>query len=146
VSIKSFQRASLFIASAVAIMLAAVPIAARAGHHHHDNCNGNSNCGSAKPPPPLHGPGSSHNPIVYHPVHGPGSSHNPIVRPPPHGSGSKPVVKTGNGTKRHCIPRGTVVHDHRDGKDCSYTAGNSRSYNQYLQCEGIHHGGHTPWC
>ena len=30
--------------------------------------------------PPLHGPGSSHYPIVYHPpVHGPGSSHNPIV-------------------------------------------------------------------
>ena len=32
--------------------------------------------------PPLHGPGSSHNPIIYHPVHGPGSSHNPIVRCP----------------------------------------------------------------
>ncbi len=32
--------------------------------------------------PPLHGPGSSHNPIVKHPpVHGPGSSHNPIVVP-----------------------------------------------------------------
>jgi hypothetical protein len=33
--------------------------------------------------PPLHGPGSSHNPIIYHPVHGPGSSHNPIVYHPP---------------------------------------------------------------
>ncbi len=32
--------------------------------------------------PPLHGPGSSHNPIIKHPpVHGPGSSHNPIVVP-----------------------------------------------------------------
>jgi hypothetical protein len=31
------------------------------------------------PRPPLHGPGSSHNPIIYHPVHGPGSSHNPII-------------------------------------------------------------------
>ena len=32
--------------------------------------------------PPLHGPGSSHNPIIKHPpVHGPGSSHNPIVAP-----------------------------------------------------------------
>lgn len=30
----------------------------------------------------LHGPGSSHNPTVYHPLHGPGSSHNPIVRSP----------------------------------------------------------------
>ena len=30
--------------------------------------------------PVLHGPGSSHNPIVQHPpLHGPGSSHNPIV-------------------------------------------------------------------
>ena len=27
----------------------------------------------------VHGPGSSHNPIIFHPVHGPGSSHNPIV-------------------------------------------------------------------
>src|SRR5690348_3876591 len=34
--------------------------------------------------PPVHGPGSSHNPIVYHPVHGPGSSHNPIVYHPVH--------------------------------------------------------------
>src|ERR1700730_10220319 len=33
--------------------------------------------------PPLHGPGSSHNPIIYHPVHGPGSSHNPIIYNPP---------------------------------------------------------------
>jgi hypothetical protein len=32
---------------------------------------------------PLHGPGSSHNPIVLHaPLHGSGSSHNPIVVPP----------------------------------------------------------------
>ena len=28
---------------------------------------------------PVHGPGSSHNPIVYRPVHGQGSTHNPIV-------------------------------------------------------------------
>jgi hypothetical protein len=44
--------------------------------------------------PPLHGPGSSHNPIVYHPVHGPGSSHNPIVFHPVHGPGSShnPIV------------------------------------------------------
>lgn len=33
-------------------------------------------------PGPVHGPGSSHNPIVRHPpLHGPGSSHNPIVVP-----------------------------------------------------------------
>jgi hypothetical protein len=29
----------------------------------------------------VHGPGSSHNPIVRYPVHGPGSSHDPIVCP-----------------------------------------------------------------
>jgi hypothetical protein len=46
--------------------------------------------------PPLHGPGSSHNPIVAHgPLHGPGSSHNPIIQHPPlHGPGSShnPIV------------------------------------------------------
>ena len=30
---------------------------------------------------PVHGTGSSHDPIVYHPVHGTGSSHNPIINP-----------------------------------------------------------------
>jgi len=46
----------------------------------------------------LHGPGSSHNPIVFHPVHGPGSSHNPIVFHPVHGPGSShnPIV---------CLPK-----------------------------------------
>jgi hypothetical protein len=33
-------------------------------------------------PPPVHGPGSSHNPIINHPLHGPGSSHNPIISHP----------------------------------------------------------------
>jgi hypothetical protein len=47
----------------------------------------------AQTQPPLHGPGSSHDPIVYHPVHGPGSTHNPIVR----------------------SPGKTVVRDHRKG-------------------------------
>jgi hypothetical protein len=130
VSIKSYQLASLCAVSSIAILLAAASSAASAGHNRHDNCNGN--CGSATPRPPLHGAGSSDKPIVRPPLHGPGTSHNPIVK--------------SGGTKRHCIQRGTVVHDHRNGKDCSYTAGNSRSYSRYLQCEGIHHGGHTPWC
>jgi hypothetical protein len=45
--------------------------------------------------PPLHGPGSSHNPIVKRPpVHGPGSSHNPVVKRSVHGPGSShnPIV------------------------------------------------------
>lgn len=66
--------------------------------HHHPMMAGSR--------PPLHGPGSSHNPIVYHPVHGPGSSHNPIV------------AKPGNS-----LAPGTVVRDHRNGKDCSYVVG-----------------------
>ncbi|HKS87115.1 MAG TPA: hypothetical protein VJR71_16680 [Pseudolabrys sp.] len=45
-------------------------------HHHHHKMAGFG---------PLHGPGSSHNPIidhpVHHPIHGPGSSHNPVVVP-----------------------------------------------------------------
>ena len=47
-------------------------------------------------PPRLHGPGSSHNPIIRDPVHGPGSSHNPIVKHPVHGVGSShnPIVTT----------------------------------------------------
>ena len=45
---------------------------------------------------PVHGPGSSHNPIIRDPVHGPGSSHNPIVKHPVHGVGSShnPIVTT----------------------------------------------------
>jgi hypothetical protein len=78
---------------------------------HRDNNKSNAN------PPPLHGPGSSHNPIVYHPVHGPGSSHNPIVN-----TGSKWL-------------RGTVVHDHRNGKNCSYTVGDRNSSIRYHRCE-----------
>ncbi|MBV8836300.1 MAG: hypothetical protein JO000_07165 [Alphaproteobacteria bacterium] len=35
---------------------------------------------------PVHGPGSSHNPIVRRPKHGRGSSHNPILA-------TKPVVR-----------------------------------------------------
>ena len=31
---------------------------------------------------PVHGSGSSHNPIIVQPVHGPGSSHNPVIQNP----------------------------------------------------------------
>lgn len=72
---------------------------------------------------PVHGPGSSHNPIVYHPVHGPGSSHNPIV------------VSTSK------YPPGTVVRDHRNGKNCQYTVGDSASISAYNKCEYGYSGG-----
>ena len=75
--------------------------------------------------PPLHGPGSSHNPIVYHPVHGPGSSHNPIVS------------KSGG----NALPNGTVVRDHRNGKNCSYVVGNCGSIRAYRACEGLPYQG-----
>ena len=77
-------------------------------HHHHRTMSGKA---------PLHGPGSSHNPIVYHPVHGPGSSHNPIVapvtvvrdhrRPPPHYHRPLPYCSQQRTTE--CKP----VRDHR---------------------------------
>jgi len=39
---------------------------------------------------PVHGPGSTHNPVIAHgPLHGPGSTHNPIIAHGPlHGPGS----------------------------------------------------------
>ena len=43
---------------------------------------------------PVHGQGSSHNPIVYHPVHGQGSTHDPIV----------------HRTKPRITPRGWASH------------------------------------
>ena len=50
--------------------------------------------GSAYAGDPVHGNGSSHNPIIVHPVHGPGSSHNPIIVHPVHGLGSShdPII------------------------------------------------------
>jgi hypothetical protein len=68
---------------------------------------------------PVHGPGSSHDPIVYRPVHGPGSSHNPIV-----------VTSTGKNP-----PPGTVVRDHRNGRDCQYIVGDYASFQAYHYCE-----------
>lgn len=131
VPVKLSKLIGVAAASAVAVLLlGASSGAALAGHHHHHHCD---NCGSgsnqnpiiAQPgsglvnpgPPPLHGPGSSHNPIVYHPVHGLGSSHNPIVN-----TGSK-------------WPPGTVVHDHRNGKNCSYTIGDRNSSIRFHRCE-----------
>jgi hypothetical protein len=78
---------------------------------------------------PLHGEGSSHNPIVHHPVHGYGSSHNPIV-----------TTRRGGGrcsSPGGYLACGTVVHDHRNGKNCSYVAGEYGTYAQYRKCEGM---------
>jgi len=81
-------------------------------------------------------------PVTSKPVlHAPGYN-----RDLKHGASHKVGVKTDSG-KRNCIKRGTVVHDHRGGKDCSYVAGDSHSYSRYLRCEGSTHGGGlTPWC
>ena len=70
-------------------------------HHHHHRGNGPGGLGK------VHGPGSSHNPIVYHPVHGPGSSHNPIIAP-------TTVVRDHRGRSHSpVIPPGSVINDHR---------------------------------
>lgn len=86
-------------------------------HHHHHHGSGPFGTG------PVHGPGSSHNPIVYHPKHGPGSSHNPIIAPvtvvrdhrrPPsrarHGGGSR-YLMCQRGILKYCSP--DRVRDHR---------------------------------
>jgi hypothetical protein len=110
-------------ASAFAVMVAANSgsVLAHEDHHH----SGDSNSGGTTSKVPVHGPGSSHNPIVYHPVHGPGSSHNPIVS---RSGGNAPPV-------------GTVVRDHRNGKNCQYTVGDCRSMRAYRACEGLPYGG-----
>jgi hypothetical protein len=87
---------------AVLLASAAISVAASQSGYAHGGHGGSSH-------PPVHGPGSSHNPIVYHPVHGPGSSHNPIVYHPVHGPGSShnPIVYN------------PVVRDHRHPPQCS---------------------------
>ena len=109
-------------ASAVAVLVAANAGAAWAEHHHQHG----SDSGGMTSKVPVHGPGSSHNPIVYHPVHGPGSSHNPIVSK---SGGNAPAA-------------GTVVRDHRNGRTCEYTVGDCRSMQLYRACEGSPYIGH----
>jgi hypothetical protein len=69
----------------VAALLAAgaISLAASTAGYAHGSSNGGSHSGPITTSQPNHGPGSSHNPIVYHPVHGPGSSHNPILATQP---------------------------------------------------------------
>jgi hypothetical protein len=90
--------------------------------------------------PPVHGPGSSHNPIVYHPVHGPGSSHNPIVYNPVVRDHRHPPQCSG-GFHPHCrpmlgnAPGGVIVTTtgsrggrYGDGGDTYTTNGNVRDH------------------
>jgi len=76
-------RKNVFVLALVLLMIGTVNAGFAHEHHHQHHDHG-----------PLHGPGSSHDPVAYHPVHGQGSSHNPIVRHPVHGSGSShnPIV------------------------------------------------------
>jgi hypothetical protein len=66
--------------SAVAVALLTATAICAGGAVHADIKKGGTPV--KNPVHPVHGPGSSHNPIVRHPVHGAGSSHNPIVVPP----------------------------------------------------------------
>jgi hypothetical protein len=54
----------------------------------------------------------------------------------PVGSAKLPPTKC---NPPNCYPAGTVVTDHRNGKTCSYTAGDAKSYCGYLECEGHRH-------
>jgi len=147
-SIGSVLTKSLPVAVTLAgsLALSAVAGAALARDSDHDRDSDRHHSGDSshdgdhqhKPTVPVHGPGSSHNPIVSHPVHGPGSSHNPIVYHPVHGPGSShnPIVVS---TSKY--PPGTVVTDHRNGKTCEYTVGDSASVRAYNKCE-YGYGGH----
>jgi hypothetical protein len=74
----------------VAVMITLATLGtAYAGHGGGGGHASGSQGSSANSTIPVHGQGSSHNPIVYHPVHGPGSSHNPIVS----SGGSSTVVR-----------------------------------------------------
>jgi hypothetical protein len=119
-SLKISKQTYFAAVSAVAVLVVANVGIAWADHHHHGSDQGGTTTNM-----PVHGPGSSHNPIVYHPVHGPGSSHNPIVS------------KSGG----NALPVGTVVRDHLNGKNCQYTVGDCRSMRAYRACEGLPYEG-----
>lgn len=129
--------------AAVLLASTAISLAASQSGYAHGGHGGSSH-------DPVHGPGSSHNPIVYHPVHGPGSSHNPIVYHPVHGPGSShnpivyhPVVRDhrhpqcGGGFRRYCpnAPGGVYVTTtgsrggrYSDSGDTYTTNGNVRDH------------------
>jgi hypothetical protein len=90
-------------------------------HHHHHKIT--------RTRPPVHGAGSSHNPIVYHP---------PVktivgVRKPVFGPAKPKPLPVGN--RQGPLPNGTVVRDHRNGRYCSYTVGDRSTYWRYAHCE-----------
>lgn len=105
-SSQSWAHSLLAAFAAGALLFAPVGSAvAHSGHHHHHHDGDSNNGGSSFGTGPVHGPGSSHNPIVYHPVHGPGSTHNPIIAP---------VVRDHRGRSHSpIIPAGSVIRDHR---------------------------------
>jgi hypothetical protein len=72
------------------IATASAALAHEDHHHRHGPLHGTGSSHNPIAYHPVHGAGSTHNPIVYHPVHGPGSSHNPIVCPQPYGCYGRP--------------------------------------------------------
>ena len=69
------------------------------------------------------------------PVHGPGSSHNPIVAQPP--KIPKPVTvvtnpKPGKSPTRK-YPPGTVIHDHRNGRNCTSIIGGTGPDGRFIR-------------
>jgi len=113
----TINRPSIF--AIAAATLAAASLMATSGAFAHNGPGGGghgSNGSFLFGTSPVHGPGSSHNPIVYHPVHGVGSSHNPIVYHPVHGPGSShnPII-CGRRTPG-CFPNpGGIPPQPRDG-------------------------------
>jgi hypothetical protein len=105
-------------------------------HHHHHKIT------STKPP--LHGAGSSHNPIVYHPpVKTIVGTKKPVLGTANPGSYGTPPVGSDGGK----LAAGTAVRDHRNrdprnGQLCQYTVGDQLSYRRYLDCVRYSHHWH----
>jgi hypothetical protein len=93
----SLHRINGIAASVIAVLLG-INSAALAGQRNSGMAGGRLMSG-----PLLHGISMNHQPTAGQPLHGPGTSHNPIVKT----SGT-----VSGGRQRRCIARGTVVHDH----------------------------------
>lgn len=103
-------HSSLFVAiTAGALLLAPIP---GASAHHHGGDGGSSGPFGTGP---VHGPGSTHTPIIYHPVHGPGSSHNPVSASIIRDRHPRPLRSNliANRCQRDWNAPGCIVRDHR---------------------------------
>jgi hypothetical protein len=128
----SLAKSSLRVVAgcSLALLLAVSgPASAHGGHNDHGSHNGHSDHDNRRSKKEAH---EHHHHHHHHhkktgigPVHGPGSSHNPIVAHPP--KIPKPVTVVANPkpgkSPTQKYPPGTVIHDHRNGRNCTTIIG-----------------------